>query len=105
MGVRQSSPSLRAVANAVGRVTDNSYAFPFTQTDIADTMGLSNVHVNRVLRELRELRLVALKQRILTILDVERLKAYCRFNPNYLCIVLPANFSVCFRLRWFLVLF
>ena len=70
--------------DAVGLVTNHSYAFPFTQTDIADTMGLSNVHVNRVLRELRELGLVTLKQRILTILDVDRLKAYCSFNPNYL---------------------
>ena len=69
---------------AVGRVSDNSYAFPFTQTEIADTMGLSNVHVNRTLRELRELGLIHLKGRVLTILDVERLKAYCRFTPNYL---------------------
>lgn len=69
---------------AVGRISDNSYAFPFTQTEIADTMGLSNVHVNRTLRELRELGLIHLKGRVLTILDVERLKAYCRFTPNYL---------------------
>ncbi|KQP61676.1 cyclic nucleotide-binding protein [Methylobacterium sp. Leaf399] len=70
--------------DAVGRVRDNSYQFPFTQTDIADTMGLSNVHVNRTLRELRELGLVTLKHRVLTILDVDRLKAYCGFNANYL---------------------
>ncbi len=30
---------------AVGRVSDNSYAFPFTQYDIADTMSLTSVHV------------------------------------------------------------
>lgn len=69
---------------AVGRVTDNSYAFPFTQTDVADTMGLSDVQVSRTLRELRGLNLITLKHRVLTILDVERLKAYCGFNPNYL---------------------
>ncbi len=70
--------------DAVGRVTDNSYAFPFTQTDIADTMGLSNVHVNRVLQELRGQGMIELKQRVLKILDVSRLKAYCKFTPNYL---------------------
>ena len=70
--------------DAVGRVKDNSYAFPFTQTDIADTMGLSDVQVSRTLRELRELNLITLKHRVLTILDVEQLKAYCGFNPNYL---------------------
>ncbi len=69
---------------AVGRVTDNSYAFPFTQKDVADTMGLSDVQVSRSLRELRALGLIHLKHRVLTILDVERLKAYCGFNPNYL---------------------
>ncbi|MET0531761.1 MAG: Crp/Fnr family transcriptional regulator, partial [Microvirga sp.] len=69
---------------AVGRVTDNSYAFPLTQTDIAETMGLSDVHVNRTLRELRALGLIHLKSRVLTILDVERLKAFCSFAPNYL---------------------
>jgi len=69
---------------AVGHVTDNSYAFPFTQTDVADAMGLSDVHVNRTLRELRRLELITLKGRVLTILNVEHLKTYCGFNPNYL---------------------
>lgn len=69
---------------AVGRVTDKSYAFPFTQTDVADTMGLSEVQVSRTLRELRGLNLITLKHRVLTILDVEQLKAYCGFNSNYL---------------------
>ena len=69
---------------AVGHVTDNGFPFPFTQTDIADTMGLSNVHVNRSMRELTSLGLITLQQRVLTIHDPDRLKAYCRFEPNYL---------------------
>ncbi|MCJ2012208.1 Crp/Fnr family transcriptional regulator [Methylobacterium sp. J-076] len=68
----------------VGRVTDDSYAFPLTQTEIAETMGLSDVHVNRTLRELRALGLIHLKRRVLTILNVQRLKAFCNFTPNYL---------------------
>jgi hypothetical protein len=47
-------------------------------------MGLSDVHVNRTLRELKELGLISLKSRVLTILDWERLKAYCSFTSNYL---------------------
>ena len=47
-------------------------------------MGRSNVHVNRVLQELRRMELITLRKRVLTILDVDRLKAFCRFNPNYL---------------------
>ncbi|SDO60088.1 cAMP-binding domain of CRP or a regulatory subunit of cAMP-dependent protein kinases [Methylobacterium phyllostachyos] len=69
---------------AVGRVTDNSFPFPFTQTDVADAVGLSDVQVSRTLRELRRLDLITLRHRVLTILDVEQLKAYCGFNPNYL---------------------
>ncbi|MCJ2106744.1 Crp/Fnr family transcriptional regulator [Methylobacterium sp. E-041] len=75
---------LHARLEAVGRCKDNSYEFPFTQTDIADTMGLSNVHVNRTLRDLRGMGLITLKNRVMTILDVERLKDFCKFNPNYL---------------------
>ncbi|MCJ2116568.1 Crp/Fnr family transcriptional regulator [Methylobacterium sp. J-001] len=70
--------------DAVGLVNHNSYLFPFTQTEVADSMGLSDVHVNRTLRELRRLELITLKARVLTILDVAHLKAYCGFNPNYL---------------------
>ena len=69
---------------AVGQVEDGSYAFPFTQQDVADAMGLSEVQVNRSLRELRGLGLITLKQRVLTVLDVVGLQAYCRFTPNYL---------------------
>ncbi|MBL8659129.1 MAG: Crp/Fnr family transcriptional regulator [Rhodospirillales bacterium] len=38
----------------VGLITDNSYEFPVTQEILADTLGLSVVHVNRTLRSLRE---------------------------------------------------
>ncbi|NEU14829.1 Crp/Fnr family transcriptional regulator [Methylobacterium sp. BTF04] len=70
--------------DAVGLASDNSYAFPFTQGDIADTMGLSVVHVNRVLRELRRMELITIRRRVLTVLDIDGLKAFCRFNPSYL---------------------
>jgi CRP-like cAMP-binding protein len=69
---------------AVGQVVNNSFPFPFTQNDLADSMGLSNVHVNRTIRELKALDLIALKQRVLTIHNADRLKAYCKFTPNYL---------------------
>lgn len=69
---------------AVAQITENSFFFPFTQADLADTMGLSTVHVHRTMRELRVQGLVTLKQRTLTIHDVDRLKAFCGFTPNYL---------------------
>jgi CRP-like cAMP-binding protein len=69
---------------AVGQVKDSSYHFPFTQVELAETMGLSCVHVHRTLRELRMLGLITIKRRILTIHDVGKLKAFCEFTPNYL---------------------
>lgn len=70
--------------DAVGLVTKNSFRFPFTQTEIADTLGLSAVHVNRTLQELRAKGLLTLRRRVLHIPDFEGLKAYCGFNVNYL---------------------
>jgi CRP-like cAMP-binding protein len=76
---------LHARLSVVRRVSDeNAFGFPFTQTEIADTLGLSDVHINRTLKELRARGLVTLKRRILTIVDVEGLQAYCGFTPNYL---------------------
>jgi len=69
---------------AVGLATDNSYQWPLTQADVGDTTGLSNVHVNRVLQDLRSKGLIVLKERNLTIPDVNALKAFAEFNPNYL---------------------
>jgi DNA-binding IclR family transcriptional regulator len=57
---------------------------PLTQSDIAVTVGLSNVHVNRSLQALRRQRLIALSGRRLTILDWPRLSELAEFNPSYL---------------------
>jgi CRP-like cAMP-binding protein len=69
---------------AVGRATKDSYALPITQADLADTTGLSNVHVNRTLQELRQQGLIELKGGCLTILNLPRLRAIAEFKANYL---------------------
>ena len=68
----------------VGLVDSNSFAFPVTQTDMADATGLSTVHVNRTLQELRASGLITLKDRSLTIHDFQALCTTAMFNPNYL---------------------
>ena len=62
----------------------NSCAFPVTQLDLADATGLSVVHVNRTLQELRSSRLIVLRDRILTVNDLDALKGAALFNPDYL---------------------
>lgn len=69
---------------SVGLSTDNGYALPLTQTDLGDALGLSNVHVNRTLRELRERGVVTLEDRWLTIHDRTALKAIGHFDVDYL---------------------
>lgn len=68
----------------VGLTVDGGYVLPMTQGDLADTAGLSSVHVNRSLQALRRLGVIDLKGKTLTILDWPRLKAIAEFKPNYL---------------------
>lgn len=68
----------------VGHVDGNSFAFPVTQMDLADATGLSTVHLNRTLQELRSAGLITLRDRSMTILDPPALRNAAMFNPNYL---------------------
>jgi CRP-like cAMP-binding protein len=69
---------------AVGLSKGNVLNLPLTQSELADTVGLTTVHVNRTLRHLRELGLMAWRGSRLSILDVEGLKTFAQFDPNYL---------------------
>lgn len=69
---------------AVGLVEQDRFEMPITQYDLADTAGLSSVHVNRTLQELRRQGLIALAGRSLTILDRATLQALADFQPRYL---------------------
>ncbi|MFV3517144.1 Crp/Fnr family transcriptional regulator, partial [Mycobacterium tuberculosis] len=53
----------------VGLATETGYDLPLTQTDLAECLGLTNVSVNRVLRDLRDGRLARFGQGRVTILD------------------------------------
>lgn len=69
---------------SVGMTDGNSCDFPLTQNDIADASGLTSVHVNRMLQELRRAGLIELQSRRLTIPDLKALKQAAMFNENYL---------------------
>lgn len=73
----------------VGLVTGNSYALPLTQTDLAECMGLTNVHVNRTLRELRELELAEVQSGFVTIKDWAGLARLGEFDDAYLYLDRP----------------
>ncbi|MFE1597876.1 Crp/Fnr family transcriptional regulator [Methylobacterium sp. ID0610] len=68
----------------VGLTEGNSCEFPITQADLGDTTGMTTVHVNRTLQEMRARGLIVLKGKTLVIPDLDALQQVGLFNPNYL---------------------
>ena len=69
---------------AVGLTNGDWFQLPLTQTELGDTLGLTPVHVNRILKEFRERRLIATEQRTLKVLDIDGLQNVAAFNKEYL---------------------
>lgn len=67
-----------------GLTVGNSYDFPLTQVELGESLGLTSVHVNRTLQELRRLGLIEVENRRVNILDLEALKGVAEFDPSYL---------------------
>ncbi|MBV9394429.1 MAG: Crp/Fnr family transcriptional regulator [Methylobacteriaceae bacterium] len=69
---------------AVGLTKGTSFGCPITQTEVADATGLSTVHVNRSVQELRGNRLIEWERGTCTILDLQALEDAAMFEPEYL---------------------
>ena len=69
---------------SVGLATFEGCELPITQADLADTLGLSVVHINRSLQALREKGLIDLKRTKLAIPDFDSLVAFAGFDGRYL---------------------
>ena len=69
---------------AVGLGEDYAIRLPLTQLEFADTLGLTSVHVNRILQGFRRNQLIRLAHRRLTLLNVEKLQEIAGFNQDYL---------------------
>ncbi len=67
-----------------GLMQHNSYDFPLTQIELGECLGLTSVHVNRTLQELRRKGLVDLQNRRVTIHDLAALKSVAEFDEDYL---------------------
>lgn len=68
----------------VGQATAESFILPLTQMDIADTLGLSNVHVNRTLKKLVSGGYIAYEGPVIHIHDSSRLAELCDFDLAHL---------------------
>ena len=70
----------------VGLATEKEFSCPLNQYVLADALGLSAIHVNRVLRQLREGELLTLKGRKVIIHDPVALKKLAGYQGQYLSV-------------------
>jgi len=69
---------------AVGLRTAESFAMPLHQHELGDALGLSAVHVNRVLKELRDENVLDFRRDTVHVLSAERLRRIADFDALYL---------------------
>ena len=72
--------------DVIGATVGDGYEFPLTQRELSECMGLTVVHANRTLQELRRRGLIELANRRLTIRDRAGLEGLAEFDPSYLYI-------------------
>lgn len=75
---------LQSRLEIVGLADEAGFSLTLTQGDLANCIGLSAVHVNRVLKELRDLHLMDWHGGRVTVLNRSRLEEIAEFDPTYL---------------------
>lgn len=73
--------------NALGLAAGNRFNFPITQAALADAVGISTVHVNRVLQDLRQRELIAWEGGVVEIRNWHTLVEAAEFDDLYLHLV------------------
>jgi CRP-like cAMP-binding protein len=70
--------------DVVGRTRGNRYELPLTQRELSECLGLTVVHANRTLQELRRRGVVEFENRQLTMVDKRGLQQIAEFDDAYL---------------------
>lgn len=68
----------------VGIATKMGFPLPLSQQELADYAGMTHVHLNRCLKELREAGMVTFAQGWVKVHDLEAMKRLARFDDSYL---------------------
>jgi CRP-like cAMP-binding protein len=68
----------------IGHATETEFKCPLSQFVLADALGLTAIHVNRTLRQLRERRLLTLRRGTVVIHDLAALRKLAGFQGGYL---------------------
>jgi CRP-like cAMP-binding protein len=92
--LRNSADAVRAVAHLFcelharlathGLARGHAFDVPATQEQLGDALGMTSVHLNRMLRKLREAGLLSFKDGVVTLLDKDSAYHFCSFDPAYL---------------------
>jgi CRP-like cAMP-binding protein len=77
----------------IGATDKFTCPFPIIQTDLADALGLSLVHINKTCARIRKEGLATLGNGVLTIHDWERLREAAEFDPQYLHLEAHVGFA------------
>jgi len=91
LGRRRASPRLAHLfcelhvrLGIVGLSQEDGFNLPLTQDELADCLGLTPVHVNRTLKDLRERELVEFRSGKVMIRNLSGLRQLAEFDPGYL---------------------
>ena len=68
----------------IGLATETEFKCPLSQSVLVDALGLTAIHVNWVLRQLRELGLLMLRKGSVGIQDLNRLRKLTGYQDGYL---------------------
>ena len=82
---------LHARLKAIGRAEERRFSLPFSQEVMADLLGLSVPHLNRMLQQLRADRLIASRGRSVEFLDAEAMETLAHYQPQALTPIPPRD--------------
>lgn len=68
----------------VGKTDRQSFRLPLTQMELSEILGVSSIHLNRVIQELRRGGLLKWQEQVVTIVDWDKLAGCAVFDPTYL---------------------
>lgn len=74
-----------------GLVIDNRFPMPLTQEFLGDTLGLTSVHINRTLQQLRRERMLELSDGVVKLIEPGALAAIADFHPARVSLDQPSR--------------
>ena len=75
---------LRKRLAVIGRARGDTFEMPLTQEQVGEALGITPVHANRIIKQLRDERIVDISRGRVTVLDLTKLEELGQFDDLYL---------------------